>query len=184
MRFLSLYSINYEIPSGRTVDRHFAIKRLVEVSIIALQLSRESYTALPGLTIMDSKEEQPLNASSPIEVTLSGITIDFKEEQPQNAPSPIEVTLSGIMIDFKKRQLLNAYSPIEVTPSGMTMNSNEEQPLNAYSPIEVTLSGMTVDLQPTSSLLVAVSMTALQLSRESYTALPGLTTMDSNEKQS
>jgi hypothetical protein len=47
---------------------------------------------------MDSKEEQPQNASSPIEVTLSGITIDFKEEQYVNALSPIEVTPSGIII--------------------------------------------------------------------------------------
>ena len=135
MRFLSLYSINYEIPSGRTVDRHFTIKRLVEVSIIALQLSRESYTALPGLTTMDSKEEQPQNADFPIEVTLSGITIDFKEVRP-----------------------LNASSPIEVTPSGIT-----------------------VDLQPTSSLLVAVSMIPLQLARESYTGLSGLTVIEFNE---
>ena len=98
MRFLTLYSINYEIPSGSTVDRHFAIKRLVEASIIALQLSRESYTALPGLTTMESKEEQPLNAYFPISVTLSGITMDFKDLQNKNASSPIEVTPSGIII--------------------------------------------------------------------------------------
>ena len=86
--------------------------------------------------------------------------MDSKEEQPQNALSPIEVTLAGITIDFK-----------------------EVQPLNALSPIEVTLSGMTVDLQPTSSLLVAVSMIPLQLSRESYTGLAGLTVIDSKEVQ-
>ena len=104
MRFLSLYSIFSVIPSGSTVDRHFAIKRLVKVSIIALQLSRESYTALPGLTIMDSKDKQHQNASPPIEVTLSGITMDSKEEQPRNAMSPIKVTLSGITIDYKEEQ--------------------------------------------------------------------------------
>ena len=121
MRFLSLYSINYEIPSGRTVDRHFAIKRLVEVSIIALQLSRESYTGLSGLTTIDSNEEQPLNAAYPIEVTPSGMTMDSKDSQN-----------------------MNVLSPIEVTPSGMTMNSKEEQPQNASSPIEVTPSGIII----------------------------------------
>jgi hypothetical protein len=68
---------------------------------------------------MDSKEEQPLNADFPIEVTLSGITIDFKDEQPLNAYSPIEVTPSGMTMDSKEEQHLNASPPIEVTPSGI-----------------------------------------------------------------
>ena len=63
------------------------------------------------------------------------------------------------------------------------MDSKDSQNMNAYSPIEVTLSGMTVDPQTISSSLVAVLMIALQLSRESYTGLSGLTTIDSNEEQ-
>jgi hypothetical protein len=69
-----------------------------------------------------------------------------------------------------------------VTLSGITIDSNEEQPLNALYPIEVTLSGMTVDPQPISSLLVAVSMIPLQLARESYTGLSGMTVIDSKEE--
>jgi len=41
------------------------------------------------------KEEQPKNAHTPIEVTLSGRVILFREEQSSNALLPIEVTLSG-----------------------------------------------------------------------------------------
>ena len=46
------------------------------------------------------REEQPENADSPIEVTLSGRVMLFKEEQPENADSPIEVTLSGRVYSF------------------------------------------------------------------------------------
>ena len=50
---------------------------------------------------MDCKLEQPLNAPSPIVVTLSGISMNSRLEQPLNAQSPIEVTLSGIMEDLQ-----------------------------------------------------------------------------------
>ena len=101
---------------GMTVDPQTISSSLVAVLMIALQLSRESYTGLSGLTTIDSNEEQPLNASYPTEVTLSGITIDSNEEQPMNALYPIEVTLSGITIDSNEEQPLNASYPISVTP--------------------------------------------------------------------
>ena len=41
----------------------------------------------------------PKNASSPIFLTLSGITTDESEEQPSNASFPIVVTLGGITTD-------------------------------------------------------------------------------------
>jgi len=46
-----------------------------------------------------------------------------KDEQPENAHSPIEVTPEGRVMLFKEEQLQNAQSPIEVTPEGMTMLS-------------------------------------------------------------
>ena len=49
-------------------------------------------------------------------------------------------------------------------------------PENAELPIEVTELGMYVFMQPVINVLLAVSMMALQLSRESYFALP-LTTV-------
>ena len=68
-------------PSGIIVVAQPAIKVLVEVSIIALQSSLESYTVFPSFTMIDLKELQYLNAELLIEVTLSGITIVLKEEQ-------------------------------------------------------------------------------------------------------
>ncbi len=49
--------------------------------------------------------------------------------------------------------------------------------------MEVTELGMVVVLQPEISVFVAVSMMALQLSRESYVELPAATTMLSRPLQ-
>ena len=46
------------------------------------------------------------------------------------------------------------------------------QPSNAQSPISVTELGIIVFLHPLINLFVAVSIMALQFSRESYTELP------------
>ena len=79
------------------------IKVLVEVSIIALQSSLESYTVFSSFTMIELKEQHS-KAHLPIEVTLSGITIELKEQQSKKAPSPIEVTLFPIVTDLKERQ--------------------------------------------------------------------------------
>ena len=47
-----------------------------------------------------------------------------------------------------------------------------EQPWNAPPPIEVTELGIIVFLHPLINVFVAVSIMALQFSRESYTELP------------
>ena len=78
------------------------------------------------------KEEQPLNAQSPILVTLSGMTIVCKEEQPLNALSPILVTHSGITIDCKREQSSNIRASITVTLSGMRIGFKT-------SPVYITL---------------------------------------------
>ena len=57
------------------------INVLVPVSIIALQLSLESYNELFESTAMDSIDEQPENAWIPMEATLFGIVIDVRDEQ-------------------------------------------------------------------------------------------------------
>ena len=59
-------------PSGITVFLHPATNSLVEVFIIALQDSLESYTGLPSSTTIDVKPEQPSKAESPIDVTELG----------------------------------------------------------------------------------------------------------------
>ena len=59
--------------------------------------------------------------------------------------------------------------PIDVTELGMEIEVIPVHLSNAYSPIEVTVLGIIVLLHPEISVFVAVSIIALQLSRESYT---------------
>ena len=77
------------------------------------------------------------------------------------------VTELGIMMEVRLEQLENALLPIEVTELGMLMEVRLEQPENALSPMEVTELGMAVFMQPAINVLVAVSIMALQLLRES-----------------
>ena len=81
-----------------------AISSFVEVSIIALQLSRESYFLLLFSTIIEVKPLQNKNASSPIVATELGIVIDVKPLQYENALEPIVATELGIVIDVKPLQ--------------------------------------------------------------------------------
>ena len=46
----------------------------------------------------------PINALSPMLVTLEGMTISDRELQPQNAPSSMQVTLEGMTIFDRERQ--------------------------------------------------------------------------------
>ena len=68
---------------------------------------------------------------------------------------------------------------MDVIELGMVMLVKSVQTLKASSPMEVTELGITVFLHPAMSLLLLVSMMALQLLRESYTVLPLSTTIDS-----
>ena len=70
---------------GMVVDWQPAIRVLVAVSIIALQFSRESYTALLLSTTMEVRAEQPENASYPMLVTELGMVMEVREEHPSNA---------------------------------------------------------------------------------------------------
>ncbi len=56
---------------------------------------------------------------------------------------------------------------MDVTLLGMVMEVKLEQPLKALTPMDVTLLGITVVEQPAINLFDAVSIIALQLSRES-----------------
>lgn len=122
---------------GMVVFLQPTINLFVEVSIIALQLSRESYVRLFLSTIME----------------------------------------------FSPLQSLKAPIPIDVIELGMVTFASLEQPKKAASPIDVTEFGMTVFLQPTINLFVAVSIIALQLSRESYVPLFLSTFMEYSPEQ-
>ena len=84
------------------------------------------------------------------------------------------------LVRFSQAQ--NALLPMLVTELGMDMLVRLEQPLNAASPMLVTELGMTVFLHPDINLFVAVSIIALQFSRESYTEFSASTTMDVREE--
>ena len=109
-------------PLGIVVTEQPTSKRLLPVSMMALQFSRESYTALPSSTTIEVRFPlQLLKTLFPSEVTLLGMVIEVRLLQPSNALSPIEVTLLGIVMEVRLRQFLNAMNPIEVTPSGMVI---------------------------------------------------------------
>ena len=67
--------------------------------------------------------------------------------------------------------------PIEVTELRMVTLVKPLHSSNAWLPILVTELGMIVFLQPLINVFVAVSIIALQFSRESYTELPLSTIM-------
>ena len=116
-------------------------KVLVLVSIIALQLLRESYFELPLATVIDLKLLQLENAPSAILVTLWGMLIE-ERAQPVKAFSPMLVTLLGMMIEVRLLQSWKALYPICVTLLGIVIDVNPLQPLKAREPILVTLLGI------------------------------------------
>ena len=70
-----------------------------------------------------------------------------------------------------------------VTELGMVKEVRKEQPLNALRPMLVTELGKVVDWHPTIRVLEAVSIIALQFSRESYIVFPLSTTIEVREEQ-
>ena len=63
---------------GMKVFLHPTISSLEEVLMIALQLSRESYTGFPLSTTIEFKLLQSENARYPMLVTLFGMATEFK----------------------------------------------------------------------------------------------------------
>ena len=92
------------IPSGIIVLSHPLIKVLDEVSMIALQFSRESYTGFPYSTTIEVKPLQALKALLPMDVTLLGMVMEVKPQQFAKAKSPIFTTLLGMVTEVKLQQ--------------------------------------------------------------------------------
>ena len=105
---------------GMTLFLHPTIRVLLEVSIMALQLLRESYFVFPSSILMEVRPVQLENASYPMLVTLAGIETVVKLSQFRKADFPMLVTLLGILTEVRPLQPSNAYSPMLVTPSGIT----------------------------------------------------------------
>ena len=85
---------------------------------------------LPCTTI-DFSRVQPLNTSSPIEVTLFGIIMDFNPLHELNAPNPILLTFFGIITDVNLIHHQNAKRSIKITLLGIVISVNPEQFQNA-----------------------------------------------------
>ena len=73
-----------------------------------------------------------------------------------------------MVTDVSPEQPLKALIPIDVTLLGIVTDVRPEQLAKAKFPIDVTLLGITVFGPPLIRVLLAVSIIALQLSRESY----------------
>ena len=155
------------IEFGIIVFLQPAIKVFVLVSIMALELSRESKVVFSLFMTILFNLEQRINASLPIEFTELPMATEVSLEQSKNALSPIAVTEFGMAIEVNPEQYINACSPISVTEFGMVTEVNPSQSKNASSPIAVTEFGIIVFLQPAIKVFDAVSIMALQLSRES-----------------
>ena len=116
-------------------------------------------------------------------VTELEIITLVKASHPENAQEPMVVTELGIVNATRPLQPSNAFFPMEVTELGMVTSVRPSQPKNASSPMEVTVFGTIVFLQPTIRVLLAVTMRALQLLRESKLGLPFSTIMLSRALQ-
>ena len=96
--------------------------------------------------------------------------------------SPIGVGISHVTV-LREEQREKQNSPKLVTEDGILMDVREEQYAKHHSPKLVTEEGITVPAHPQIIVLLSVSITALQFSRESYTEFPASTTMDVREEQ-
>lgn len=74
----------------------------VAVSIIALQLSRESNTGLPKATVTVSSEVQASKQRTPMLVNDAGMVIDGSDVQFEKQRSPKLVTDSGMVIGLRE----------------------------------------------------------------------------------
>ena len=107
------------------------INSFFSVSIMALQLSLESYTVLPSSTIIEVKPLQPEKAPTPILVTELGIVIEVKPLQPEKALPPILVTELGIVIEIKLLHSEKVPRSMLVTELGIITEVKPLQPMKA-----------------------------------------------------
>ena len=100
----------------------------VAVSIMALQLSRESNVLLPLSTLISVKLSQLLKRHPPICLTDAGMINEVIPVHPEKAFKPILITELGIVTEVKPLQLWNASEPISVTELGIVIEVKLLQP--------------------------------------------------------
>ena len=100
---------------GITVFLHPTINLFVFVSMIALQLLRESYIGFPFSTLMEVKPLQPMKAVETIFVTVLGIISEVRPVQKEKEELPMLVTELGMVMEVRPLQPEKAELPMEVT---------------------------------------------------------------------
>ena len=85
---------------GIRVFLHPNINVFVSVSIIALQLLRESYFVFPVSILIDVRYSDE-KANSSMFVTLLGMMTEFRPLQAPKASPPMLITLLGIVIEVR-----------------------------------------------------------------------------------
>ena len=100
---------------------HPTTNSLVEVRIIALQLSLESYTGLAASTTIRSRPLQPSKHQSPKLVTELGMVMEVNLLQYEKHFSPKLITELGMVMEVKLLQYQKQAYPKLVTESGMVM---------------------------------------------------------------
>lgn len=110
---------------------------------------------------MDVRSQQPLNALSPIDVTLLGIMMDDSSLQPENAELPISVTEVGIMVPLHPiNRVFDVVSIMALQLSreskiGFPSSTDNEvrfmHPEKTYFPMVFTELGIVTDLKPIQS---------------------------------
>ena len=93
-------------------------------------------------TVIVFSPVQSLNAFSPTDVTLSGMTISSRLAQPSKAPAPMDSTLPGIVIEVIA-VFAKALSPMVSSPSLRVIVSRFVF-AKAPSPMDSTLPGIVI----------------------------------------
>ena len=107
--------------------------------------------------VTEVREEQPVNAPSPILVSLFGdAAASETSTRALHAALPISlqfsresyiVLLLSTTMEVREEQYANAHSPMLVTELGMVMEVRDEQLPNAQSSTLVTPSGIVMDVR-------------------------------------
>ena len=86
---------------GMVVFLHPDISVFDDVSMIALQLFRESNLGFNESTVIEVRLVQPAKTSSSMVVTLLGMVIEVRQVQCMKAPPHMLVTLLGMVTEVR-----------------------------------------------------------------------------------
>ena len=145
-------------PSGREIDVNASHSEKAHSPILVIELLKVTCDSAvhwnanffgnvvtPFPTVIDFNAVQPSKVRSPIDVTLSGITILVRFKFFKKASLPIVVSDAGSVIVVNP-QLRKPYEPIVVTVEGIFTDVSDVQLANASSPIVNNPSGISIEV--------------------------------------